>query len=168
MPQGLCLIPAPPGVVAVLHEGAVVLRILLAPSPDEALRHLPRAERTHPAPIIRPLLDYLEGRRPRLDLPHRLDGLTPFRRQVLEEVRRIPYGRTASYADIARRIGKPTACRAVGQALAANPLPILIPCHRVVRADGTPGGFMATPDDPAGWKTFLLDLERRTSPADKA
>ncbi|MFQ6057950.1 MAG: methylated-DNA--[protein]-cysteine S-methyltransferase [Anaerolineae bacterium] len=65
----------------------------------------------------------------------------PFRRRVLETTLRIPYSETRSYAWIARQIGKPRAYRAVGQALAANPIPIIIPCHRVVASDGGLGGY---------------------------
>ena len=70
-----------------------------------------------------------------------LTGTTPFQKEVYEAACRIPFGKTTSYGQLARDIGRPGAARAVGQALGANPLPILIPCHRVVAADGGPGGF---------------------------
>ena len=70
-----------------------------------------------------------------------LEGATPFQRRVWEITRLIPYGDTRSYIWVAEQIGKPGAARAVGQALARNPLPIIIPCHRVVNADGRLGGF---------------------------
>ncbi|UCH63716.1 MAG: methylated-DNA--[protein]-cysteine S-methyltransferase [Fidelibacterota bacterium] len=66
---------------------------------------------------------------------------TPFSLQVLEEVCRVPYGETASYADIARRVARPHAARAVGRAVAANPLPLVIPCHRIVGSNGSLTGF---------------------------
>src|SRR5438034_983622 len=82
---------------------------------------------------------HLEGRAPHLDLP--LDvRATAFQRAVWEALRKIPYGSTRSYAEIARAIGRPRATRAVARACATNPAAIVIPCHRVVRADGAPGG----------------------------
>jgi AraC family transcriptional regulator of adaptative response/methylated-DNA-[protein]-cysteine methyltransferase len=75
-----------------------------------------------------------------LDLPLDLRG-TAFQRRVWQELRRIPAGTTASYGDVARRIGKPGAARAVARACATNPLPLAVPCHRVVRSDGELGGY---------------------------
>jgi methylated-DNA-[protein]-cysteine S-methyltransferase len=73
----------------------------------------------------------------------KLARLTPFQCSVLFECARIPKGKTITYAELARRIGKPHAARAVGNALAKNPLAPIIPCHRVVRADGKTGGYSA-------------------------
>jgi methylated-DNA-[protein]-cysteine S-methyltransferase len=71
-----------------------------------------------------------------------LDPLgTPFQRRVWEELRRIPQGQTISYKELAERVGKPKASRAVGQANGRNPIPLIIPCHRVIAADGTLGGY---------------------------
>jgi len=87
------------------------------------------------------LRGYFAGHR--LSFPDRLDlsGATPFQRQVWAATRLIPYGETRSYKWIAEQIKKPGAWRAVGQALGQNPLPIIIPCHRVVASDGSLGGF---------------------------
>ena len=71
----------------------------------------------------------------------RLSGGTPFQRSVWEAMRSIPHGDTISYAELANRVGRPGAARAVGQAVGANPVPLLIPCHRVVASDGGLGGF---------------------------
>lgn len=102
---------------------------------------------------------YLEGEKvsfsPRLDLR----GFTPFQRKVWRAVRRIPYGETRSYSWVARQIGKPRAARAVGQALASNPLPILIPCHRVVASGGELGGYSGGLE----LKAQLLRLEAASS-----
>ena len=84
---------------------------------------------------------YFSGQRIRFDEKLDLSGMPPFWRLVLEQCRRIPYGRTASYQDLARAVGNPKAARAVGSAMAHNPIPLVIPCHRVLRADGTIGGF---------------------------
>ncbi|MFA5930078.1 MAG: MGMT family protein [Candidatus Micrarchaeia archaeon] len=73
----------------------------------------------------------------------KLARLTPFQRAVLLECARIPKGRTITYAELARRIGKPRSARAVGNALAINPLAPIIPCHRVLRSDGGLGGYSA-------------------------
>jgi O-6-methylguanine DNA methyltransferase len=72
-----------------------------------------------------------------------LRAATPFQRKVWAALRKIPFGRTVSYAELARRVGSPRAARAVGQAVGANPIPILIPCHRVIRSSGDLGGFSA-------------------------
>jgi methylated-DNA-[protein]-cysteine S-methyltransferase len=85
--------------------------------------------------------DYLAGNRARFDFPLDLRWATPFQRRVLLVVAALPRGHTASYGEIAARAGSPGAARAVGQAMARNPLPLIIPCHRVVAADGSLGGF---------------------------
>jgi methylated-DNA-[protein]-cysteine S-methyltransferase len=85
-----------------------------------------------------------------------LSGLPDFTRQVLQATRRIPYGKLRTYGDIAREIGRPKAARAVGQALKRNPIPLLIPCHRVVGVKGSLGGFSAG----IKWKKGLLALEQ--------
>lgn len=87
------------------------------------------------------LRTYLEGKAVSFTYPLDLDGLTPFQRRVLRVVSNIPYGETRSYSWVARAVGEPEAQRAVGQALAANPLPLLIPCHRVIGKDGDLGGY---------------------------
>ncbi len=84
-----------------------------------------------------------------------LSGATPFQRQVWTQARQIPRGESRSYGWIASRMGKPAACRAVGQALGRNPLPVVIPCHRVLAAGGGIGGFSGGLDI----KERLLDLE---------
>lgn len=104
------------------------------------------------------LAEYLAGRRAFFTVPVDLAGAGPFQRAVLAMADRIPYGGTDSYAALATRIGRPRAARAVGNALAANPVPILLPCHRVVRGDGTWGHYAFG----APLKTRLLALERAT------
>ncbi len=88
----------------------------------------------------RQLLEYFAGERKEFDLPLRLNG-TEFQLSVLEELRRIPYGETSSYGDIAERIGRPKAMRAVGAANGRNPIPIIVPCHRVIGSSGDLTGF---------------------------
>jgi len=113
-----------------------------------------RDERTL-EPYAARLREYYEGTRAGLDVPLDVRG-TPFQLAVWEELRRIPYGATRSYGDIARAIGRPSAVRAVGGAVGANPVMIAIPCHRVVGSDGSLTGFSCGLE----WKTWLLRLER--------
>ncbi len=86
------------------------------------------------------IIDHLSGRLPHLDLPLDLQA-TAFKRRVWEALRDIPYGATRGYAEIARQIGQPTAVRAVASACATNPVALVVPCHRVVRSDGSTGGY---------------------------
>jgi O-6-methylguanine DNA methyltransferase len=86
------------------------------------------------------ILAYLDGTRTRLDLPLDIQA-TVFQRRVWEALRQIPYGATRSYSQIAESIGQPGAARAVGGANHANPIAILVPCHRVVQAGGALGGY---------------------------
>jgi methylated-DNA-[protein]-cysteine S-methyltransferase len=98
---------------------------------------------------------YFAGELREFDVPLAPDG-TGFQAAVWEALRRIPYGETASYGAIAGRIGRPTASRAVGAANGANPIPIIVPCHRVVGSSGSLTGF----GGGLGTKRFLLDHER--------
>jgi O-6-methylguanine DNA methyltransferase len=91
--------------------------------------------------LQRQLKDYFKGKRAVFDCRLDLSGSTPFQRRVWKATMEIPYGQVRSYKWVAGKIGNPSACRAVGHALAANPLPVIIPCHRVIRSDGQPGGF---------------------------
>ena len=84
---------------------------------------------------------YFTRRRKRFHLPLDFSGATEFQRRIFERLIDIPYGRIVSYGDIADEMGDPGAARAVGQAVGANPLPIVVPCHRVVRSDGRLGGY---------------------------
>ncbi len=84
---------------------------------------------------------YLNGQRTNFNIPTDISILTEFQQQVLQATQQIPRGRIATYMDIARKIGKPKAVRAVGQALGRNPIPIVIPCHRVIASNGSLGGY---------------------------
>jgi O-6-methylguanine DNA methyltransferase len=91
--------------------------------------------------IAQALEDYFAGKPASFDdLPLDLEG-SPFHLRVWRELRKIPPGETVSYQELARRLGKPQAARAVGQACGANPIPLIVPCHRVIAANGTLGGF---------------------------
>ncbi|UCF18737.1 MAG: methylated-DNA--[protein]-cysteine S-methyltransferase [Gemmatimonadota bacterium] len=103
--------------------------------------HLVLHDRRPASRVSRQLAQYFAGRRRHFELDLDLSTLSNFERRVLQATSRIPFGTTASYAQLARRIHRPTAARAVGNALRKNPLPIVIPCHRVIRSDGSPGGY---------------------------
>ena len=101
------------------------------------------------------LEEYFEGRRHGFDVPVDLRLARGFRRAVLERLTQVPYAGTVSYAELAARAGSPRAVRAVGTACALNPVPLVVPCHRVVRSDGAPGGYRGGPD----LKRRLLAME---------
>lgn len=128
--------------------------------PDERGARDPAADwREDPAAldeVRRQLDDYFQGRRQRFDLAV-APATTPFQGRVLALLREIPYGTTVSYGEVARRLGNPKASRAVGMANGRNPVPIVIPCHRVVGADGSLTGFGGGLEV----KRRLLALERR-------
>jgi methylated-DNA-[protein]-cysteine S-methyltransferase len=105
--------------------------------------------------VARELDEYFGGRRQRFDVPLDWRLAAGFRSTVLHHLPEIGYGRTASYAAVARLAGRPKAFRAVGSACATNPLPVVVPCHRVVRSDGGMGGYLGG----AEAKRTLLALE---------
>ena len=123
-----------------------------APEPDWSLDEAPFAE------ARRQLREYFAGERKVFDLPLHVTG-TDFQVRVLEELQRIPYGATASYGDVAERIGRPKAVRAVGAANGRNPIPIIIPCHRVIGRGGSLTGFGGGLET----KAALLRLEAENS-----
>jgi methylated-DNA-[protein]-cysteine S-methyltransferase len=98
--------------------------------------------------------EYFAGKRKTFELPLAPAG-TGFQEKVWEELQRIPYGKTISYAQLAQAVDNPKACRAVGSANGKNPIAIIIPCHRVINAGGKLGGYALGPDI----KKQLLDLE---------
>jgi methylated-DNA-[protein]-cysteine S-methyltransferase len=105
--------------------------------------------------VARELGEYFEHRRQVFDVPLDLRLSAGFRRSVLAHLRQIPYGATESYAQVAAAAGSPRAVRAAGTACATNPVPIVVPCHRVVRSDGSSGGYAGGP----AAKQALLTLE---------
>ncbi len=118
------------------------------PEPDWIFNEKPLAN------ACRQLREYFAGERREFDLPLQLSG-TEFQVSVLEALLDIPYGETTSYGEIARRIGRPRAVRAVGAANGRNPIPIIVPCHRVIGYDGDLTGFGGGLDT----KEALLRLE---------
>ena len=128
----------------------------------EGQRHGPdargwREDPTHP--VLREaaaqLAAYFAGDRADFDLPLDLQAGTPFQQSVWDALRAIPRGRTTSYAELARRLGRPQAARAIGAAVGRNPVSIVVPCHRVLGTDGTLTGYAGGLER----KTALLQLE---------
>ncbi|MCL2148729.1 MAG: methylated-DNA--[protein]-cysteine S-methyltransferase [Methanomassiliicoccaceae archaeon] len=105
------------------------------------------------AEAARQIDEYLAGKRKEFDIPLRVAG-TDFQRSVWDELGKIPYGRTATYREVAAGVGRPNAYRAVGGACGANPVPLFIPCHRAVASDGL-GGF----GGGLALKRRLMDIE---------
>jgi methylated-DNA-[protein]-cysteine S-methyltransferase len=158
-PLGTLLLAATPaGLVRIAYPNQghdAVLETLAARVSPRVLRAPRRLDA-----VAREIDDYLAHRRRSFDVPLDLQLAHGFRRAVLDELRAIDYGRTASYATVAAAAGNPRAVRAVGTACATNPLPIVIPCHRVVRSDGTVGGYAGGP----AAKQALLALESGLHP----
>jgi len=154
------------------HLDTPIGRLLLA-ADDDGLRYVEfdrpgqgqritpawRRSRGPLADAIAQLEAYFAGELRAFDLPLAAVG-TAFRKSVWRELERIPYGETISYGELARRIGDPAASRAVGAANGANPLPIIVPCHRVIGANGTLTGF----GGGLPVKQWLLAHERRHAP----
>ncbi len=102
------------------------------------------------------LQEYFTGKRIEFDIPFELEG-TEFRKKVWDQLQKIPYGETISYQELAERVGSIKKARAVGNANHYNPIPIIVPCHRVVRKSGDLGGFGGGLDV----KEYLLELEKK-------
>lgn len=105
--------------------------------------------------VEKQLKEYFEGKRQTFDLPLKMDG-TAFQKAVWEELKKIPFGQSVSYKYIAQKLNNQKAVRAVGSANGRNPISIIVPCHRVIGADGNLSGFAGGVDR----KKILLDLER--------
>jgi methylated-DNA-[protein]-cysteine S-methyltransferase len=124
---------------------------------EAAAKEIPpdwQLDKTKFTTAIEQLEEYFAGRRKIFDLKLAPSG-TPFQLSVWQALQQVPYGTTASYGEIARKIGNPKACRAIGMANHHNPLPIVIPCHRIIGKDGSLTGFGGGLD----LKRQLLELE---------
>ena len=108
-------------------------------------------------PYAKELAEYLEGKRHTFTIPIDWTLFRPFQREALQAIFRIPYGETRTYAEIAEQINRPHAYRAVGRANATNPMPLVIPCHRVIGADGKLHGYGGGEGLPT--KEWLLRME---------
>ena len=127
---------------------------------DSFLQRLHRPIQPDPkkiAPYARELREYLNGQRNAFTIPIDWSLFRPFQREALQAIFRIPYGETSTYRDIAMEIGRPHASRAVGRANATNPMPLVIPCHRVIGRDGKLHGYGG--GEGLKTKEWLLKLE---------
>lgn len=152
---------SPIGEIWIAGSKRGLIRIEFLISEDRFLSKLRRITIFNPirdgsrfAEIRRMLEEYFRGDRVSFDISVDLRG-TGFQKEVWWAISRIPYGRLSSYVRIAKEIGRPKAVRAVGNAVGANPLPIVIPCHRIIRADGGLGGYRGGRE----LKLYLLSLE---------
>lgn len=138
-PLGRLLVGATERGVSAVYLGESDAR-LEAALQDEYPRAEIRRDRNGLEGWVSQILEHLRGREPNLDLPTDVQA-TAFQRRVWEELRRIPYGATRTYSQVAQAIGRPEAIRAVARACATNPTSVVVPCHRVVRADGNLAGY---------------------------
>ena len=118
---------------------------------------LARTEQDDLPIYVRQLQEYFEKARSQFDLPIDLSTITPFQRSVLQVAQSIPAGQVWTYGQVAKVIGRPKASRAVGQALGSNPIPIVVPCHRVIASDGSLTGYSA--GGGIATKKWLLQME---------
>lgn len=159
---GYDVVESPVGQLLVAVTDRGLLRISFDPEPERQLERLVRV--AGPAVLRAPrqvdearreLDEYFAGRRRAFDLAVDLRGVTPFTARVLEELALVPFGETATYAELAARAGNPRAARAVGSVMNRNPVPIVLPCHRVIGANGSLVGYGGGLDR----KVQLLQLE---------
>lgn len=154
------------GVVAIVTRQDLLIRICFENSRDEAAvavrNSFPNAVRVaqgYPQVVILQLTEFFQGIRCEFDLALCNDALSAFAIRVQKELLQVPAGSVISYGELASRAGSPGAARAVGGAMSANPFPLVVPCHRVVNADGRTGRYSAARG--AFTKTWLLDFETR-------
>jgi methylated-DNA-[protein]-cysteine S-methyltransferase len=153
--------PSPVGKLKLVANADALVAILWETElPNRVKLDTAKLDRNHPILLEteRQLGEYFAGARTRFELPLEPRGTT-FQKKVWHALREIPFGKTRSYSDLAKTLGSPKACRAVGAANGKNPLSIVIPCHRVIATDGTLSGFAGGLDA----KATLLTLEARAA-----
>jgi methylated-DNA-[protein]-cysteine S-methyltransferase len=145
---GYDVVESPVGQLLIAATDRGLVRISFDPAADRDLEQLARlvGRRVLRAPrqvdgVRRELDEYFEGRRHAFDLAIDLRGVTPFGERVLMQLARVPFGETATYGELASRAGNPKAARAVGTIMNRNPVPIVLPCHRIIGADGSLVGY---------------------------
>jgi len=155
----------PVGTMLIAGDTDAVLQIIFPSRGKAAKAELGwvESQRGPVGEAVRQLREYFAGERTGFELPLAPRG-TEFQRSVWRQLQKIPYGETISYGELARRVGNPKASRAVGSANGANPLPIVIPCHRVIAGNGTLGGF----GGGLPTKQTLLALEHGTLISNRA
>lgn len=158
------------GTLAVVVRQERLCRVCFECSPESAQATI---EKLHPAaersarPFIKQALEqlaeYFLGRRRSFDVQLDRHALSEFACKVQQALVEVPYGAVVTYGELAARVGSPRAARAVGRVMSSNPFPLIVPCHRVVNADGSLGQYSAA-DGPAT-KAWLIDFERRLAGA---
>ena len=155
--------PVGPVWVAVSEQGLVAVE--LSDEPEFLIRLLPKrgyskvvSDPRKTKKALDQIRDYLRGKRKEFDLPIDWSGMTPFQEKALRATFEVPYGAVTTYGEIASRLGNPNGARAVGRAEATNPIPLVLPCHRVLGADGSLHGYGA--GKGLETKEWLLNLER--------
>ncbi len=151
--MNICFYHSPIGKIAIAEENEKIVRIFLQTDkiPFDAIV----TTNSTLSVAMKQLDEYFAGKRKNFSLPIELNG-SDFNVKVWQEILKIPYGKTVSYQEIAKKIGKPTACRAIGQAANKNPLPLIIPCHRIIGKNGKLTGFVCS----VKVKQKLLDMEK--------
>lgn len=153
---GLLTIDSPLGRIALRSEGPAITRVEIAVQDVLSSDGAPDT----PTPVLkraaRELAEYFAGRRRDFTVPVSVSG-TPFQRAIWDQLAEIPFGTVCGYGELGRATGRPTAGRAVGGAVGANPVPLLIPCHRVLASDSRITGYSAGNGIPT--KMWLLDHE---------
>lgn len=154
--------PVGPIWVAVSEHGLVAVE--LSDEPDYLIKRLPKlgyqqvvSDPKNTKKALKQIREYLNGERQDFDIPIDWSGMTSFQEKALRATYKIPYGEVTTYGEIAKQMGKPKSARGVGRAEATNPMPLVIPCHRVLGADGGLHGYGA--GEGIETKAWLLELE---------
>ncbi|WP_305883457.1 methylated-DNA--[protein]-cysteine S-methyltransferase [Chromobacterium sp. IIBBL 290-4] len=148
-------------VAAWLNRDGALTRLIFNPSPKQLAEHACPRDDAALAEAACQLAEYEAGQRRDFDLPLAADG-TPFQQQVWAALRRIPYGSTMSYGELARALAHPDGARAIGRANATNPIALIVPCHRVLGADGSLTGYAG--GLPLKAALLRFELERSEPP----
>lgn len=154
------------GTVAIIAREDRLIRICFECSPDAALvlikRHYPEARQSSQPMIaesLNQLSEYFLGKRRAFSLPLAKEALSAFACKVHQALIKVPYGSVVTYGELAAMVGSPKAARAVGRVMSSNPFPLLVPCHRVVNADGSIGQYSGAHGPET--KAWLIDLEQK-------
>ena len=150
------MVSSPIGPLTLVREGGALVRLAMSPAANLEPDDLGERSDEEFDDVVRQLGEYFAGERTAFDLPLRPIG-SDFELAVWDQLTRIPYGETRSYGYVAKAVGEPGGAQAVGAANGRNPLAVVVPCHRVIGADGSLVGF----GGGLPRKRFLLDLEQR-------